>query len=77
MITQDRHEVYLVIAEYDDKYVQYLNTGVYNDRVFMTMHEFGPFEPQSEGHMKLLGSYIQAFTSKLLENARQGNPFRW
>lgn len=77
MISQDRHEIFLVIAKYDKDYVKYLNTGKYHDGLFMTMHEFGPFKPEEEEHMRKLGAYLLAFTSQLLHEANQGNPCRW
>lgn len=77
MISQDCHEVYIIIAEYDNDYIEYLKTGKHHDRVFMTMHEFGPFEPTSVNHMKFLGLYFQSFTLNLLKKAHKGDLFRW
>lgn len=43
MISQDRHEVYITIAEYDSKYVDYLNDKREEGYSLMQMNQFGPY----------------------------------
>ncbi|KMP04293.1 hypothetical protein CIHG_05051 [Coccidioides immitis H538.4] len=44
LLAQDRHEIFIVMADYDAEYVEYLTsperTADYNS--FLTMNEFGP-----------------------------------
>ena len=66
LISQDRHEIYLVIAEYGSDYVKYLNDETPDDSAlpFMTMNEFGPWDVTHSNRMKQLGEILLAFTLK-------------
>ncbi|KAK2797828.1 hypothetical protein FQN50_009072, partial [Emmonsiellopsis sp. PD_5] len=67
MISQDRHEIYLIIATYNNDYVAYLQ-GEWEDRdsdPFLIMHEIGPFSPTAERHMEHLGRIIAALSRQL------------
>ncbi|PYI05846.1 hypothetical protein BO78DRAFT_407843 [Aspergillus sclerotiicarbonarius CBS 121057] len=61
-VSQDRHEIWLILAEYDERYLNYLK-GDYNEteaRSFLTMHEIGPWDTQSKEAMKHLGPILLA-----------------
>lgn len=78
MISQDRHEIYIIIATYTKEYVAYLQ----GDRdgssgPFLTMHQIGPFIPNAERHMERLGRIIAALSRQLVHQAKNGNPCHW
>lgn len=79
MISQNHRELYLIIAEYDWKYVEYIHHGVEpaGKPSFLVMHQFGPFLPSRKGNMKRLASIMVAFTQQLEEQAVKGRPCRW
>ncbi|KAK2755879.1 hypothetical protein FQN54_005675 [Arachnomyces sp. PD_36] len=79
MISQNHREIYLIIATYDWKYVEYIRNGLNpaGEPSFMTMNSFGPFVPGLKGNMERLGSIIVAFTQQLEEQAVAGQPCRW
>ncbi|KAI1938269.1 hypothetical protein LOZ57_006438 [Ophidiomyces ophidiicola] len=79
MISQDRHEIYVIVATYSQKYVDYITqvTTATDDYSFMTMTEYGPFVPDKKGHMQRLGSVLLALTQRLEERALAGFPCRW
>jgi hypothetical protein len=63
LISQDRHEVYLTFAAFDDKYVRFV-TGKAEAEVdtFLRMHQFGPFVISNAQHMRCLAYYVLAIT---------------
>jgi hypothetical protein len=79
MICQDHREIYLIVATYDWKYVEYICNGVNpaGEPSFLAMNQFGPFLPSLKGNMKRLASIIVAFTHQLEERAVKGEPCRW
>ncbi|OJD21249.1 hypothetical protein ACJ73_07409 [Blastomyces percursus] len=79
MITQDRHEIYLIIATYDENYVAYLQEKPLAKGAdsFLQMHQIGPFTPTAEGHMERLGRIIVALTRQLVNQAKKGRPCFW
>lgn len=62
MVSQDRHEIYIIIAEYDYDYVEYVRniSGSKNKLSLMTMNQFGPFNQTSKDHMARLAHTIVA-----------------
>lgn len=79
MICQDHHEIYIIIATYDWKYLEYITTGVdpAGKPSFLTMHQFGPFIPNKSGNMKKLGTIILALSQQLQKYAMAGQPCHW
>lgn len=58
-ISQDREEIYIIVAEYDEKYLKYLG-GKDDSSAFMTMKEYGPWDTQHVGSMINLGPILVA-----------------
>ncbi|EEP77192.1 predicted protein [Uncinocarpus reesii 1704] len=81
MISQDNRDCFLIIAEYDQDYVDYiLQNEVGKKKIkkpFMSMQEYGPFQPGAPGHIKHLCYAILAFTQQLNKYAEKGHPCRW
>ncbi len=63
MLSQDRHEIYLTIAEYDAAYVRYA-TGVdpTSARSFLRMTQYGPYVVSDPSDMSKFGYTVLAFT---------------
>ncbi|KAH8427081.1 uncharacterized protein LDX57_004799 [Aspergillus melleus] len=63
-VSQNRHEIFITIAEYDSGYVSYLKTKPADDEPpsFMTMHQYGPWNTESAGDMRKLGPILLALT---------------
>jgi hypothetical protein len=62
-VSQGRHEIFLVFAEYDDDYLAYLNNSSADNKLtFLTMHQIGPSDTQSASDMKALGPILLAIT---------------
>jgi hypothetical protein len=61
-VSQDRHEIFLTFAEYDDDYIAYLKneTPKSANPSFLTMHEYGPWDTQKPSDMKELGPILLA-----------------
>lgn len=59
-ISQNRHEIFIIIAEYDDKYLSYLKNETSGQNTFMKMHEFGPWSTQDLNHMRHLTPILVA-----------------
>ena len=62
MISQDRHEIYLTVAEYDQEYIRYLNNEqpARDEISLMKMNEFRPWVVQDRYEMQSLGEIILA-----------------
>jgi hypothetical protein len=46
ILSQDRHEIYISVAEYDlqwEKYIKGLDTGLHNNAGFMKVAQYGPY----------------------------------
>ena len=67
VVSQDKDEIWFTIAYFDDYYVEYVRQGTISkendeqDRGFLEMEEFGPFNTGKSDHMKILGQCILAF----------------
>lgn len=61
LISQDRQEIYLIRATYDNDYLSYLK-GEQVPRSFLKMEEHGPYIVTNYKHMDNLGRIILAFT---------------
>ncbi|KAJ5577955.1 uncharacterized protein N7459_006919 [Penicillium hispanicum] len=64
LISQDRHFIFITVAEYDADYLAYLkNEKPSTDTLsFLTMHQFGPWDTQRASHMRELGPILLAIT---------------
>ncbi|KAE8155174.1 hypothetical protein BDV25DRAFT_126095 [Aspergillus avenaceus] len=62
IISQDRQEIYISVAEYSADYIHYLQTGDIRNNTFMVMHEFGPWNTNSAGSMAELGPILLAIS---------------
>ncbi|KAF9890255.1 hypothetical protein FE257_006168 [Aspergillus nanangensis] len=64
IVSQDRHEVFLTVAKYNDDYIQYLKCpeNLSQPLSFMTMREFGPWAISNDKAMKNLGSTLLAIS---------------
>jgi hypothetical protein len=65
IISQDRHEIYLTVAKYDDEYIKYLSDKSYRNvfpSSFMTMHQFGPWDILDARNMEHLGPILLAIS---------------
>ncbi|RAL15383.1 uncharacterized protein BO97DRAFT_307097, partial [Aspergillus homomorphus CBS 101889] len=63
-VSQDRHEIFLTFADYDDDYIAYLkNKSPKNSALsFLTMHQYGPWDTQTASHMAELGPILLVIT---------------
>ena len=62
-LAQDRHEIFVIFAEYNDDYLAYLNgnfTGTSNKMSFLTMHQLGPWNIEDPSDMRTLGPILLA-----------------
>ncbi|KAK1142385.1 hypothetical protein N8T08_007937 [Aspergillus melleus] len=63
-VSQDRHEIFIIVAEYDSDYVAYLTnrSAEKNPPSMLTMHQLGPWNTQSRSDMEQLGPILLAIT---------------
>ncbi|CAG8251307.1 unnamed protein product [Penicillium nalgiovense] len=68
-ISQDRHLVYVTVARYDQKYLEYLVHGKLSqddkdnddkNLSFMIMDQYGPWDTTDRAHMRRLGPLLLA-----------------
>ncbi|OJJ47989.1 hypothetical protein ASPZODRAFT_131631 [Penicilliopsis zonata CBS 506.65] len=64
IISQDRHEIYISIAEYNADYINYLQTGDTRNNPFLVVHEFGPWNTNNPASMAELGPILLAISLK-------------
>ncbi|KAA8641643.1 uncharacterized protein ATNIH1004_011779 [Aspergillus tanneri] len=64
IVSQDRHEIFLTVAKYDDNYIKYLGDKNHRSESpsFMTMYQFGPWDTLDSTHMKYLGPILLAIS---------------
>lgn len=62
LLSQDRHEIYLTIAEYDSNYIDYLRGNQRGLLSFLAMNEFGPWDCFDHLHIESLAEILVAFT---------------
>ncbi|PLN86610.1 hypothetical protein BDW42DRAFT_158119 [Aspergillus taichungensis] len=62
IISQDRQEIFISVAQYNDEYIKYLQTGDVSSDPFMVMHEFGPWNTNDDFAMSELGPIILAIS---------------
>lgn len=63
LISQDHHEIWIVIAQYDQPYLDYIHNKPTpaEEMSFMTMTEYGPFLMYDKLHMESFAVFILAF----------------
>ncbi|PYI00691.1 hypothetical protein BO78DRAFT_437717 [Aspergillus sclerotiicarbonarius CBS 121057] len=64
IISQDRQQIYISLAEYDEDYIAYLQTGGIHNNPFLVMHQFGPWDTNNPNAMAELGPILLALTLK-------------
>ncbi|GAQ40819.1 hypothetical protein AtubIFM55763_006893 [Aspergillus tubingensis] len=80
-VSQDRHQIWLSFAEYDDEYLRYIEHGFQDSerpRSFLTMHEYGPYDTLKESHMAELAVLLLALTLRAdhdRKEEQESNPF--
>jgi len=64
LISQDRHEVYITIAYYDQDWLDYLQgaTDINSPRSFLRLNCYGPWNIFKKQHVFHLSKIILAFT---------------
>ncbi|KAK2807043.1 hypothetical protein FQN50_005617 [Emmonsiellopsis sp. PD_5] len=67
LLAQDRDEIYLVMAEYNANYIEYLTDpeSTSNCNPFLTMNEFGPWDISSAKNVAQIAVIILAVTLQL------------
>lgn len=73
-MSQDRHEIYVTVAESNAEYLAYLNDKepCGNPPSFLTMHQFGPWDTQKSSHMQHLGPVLLALTLRAEAESKAG-----
>ena len=64
IVSQDRQEIYISLAEYENDYITYLQTGGIHNNPFLVMHQFGPWDTNNPKAMAELGPILLALTLK-------------
>lgn len=60
LLSQDRQEIYVTIADYTESYVDYLyGKGEFEDAECLRMQMFGPFFTDDPSHMAYLGAVLR------------------
>ncbi|XRM42140.1 hypothetical protein ABZX51_005370 [Aspergillus tubingensis] len=73
-VSQDRHLIYLIFAEYDDAYIQYLNNTLPpGPSPFLRMREFGPWNTLNRSDMVSLGGILLAIALRAYADAKSNN----
>ncbi|KAM5443650.1 hypothetical protein MferCBS31731_001424 [Microsporum ferrugineum] len=60
MVLQERHQIRLVIAKYDQKYIDYLHDKTVTDVSLLEMHEFGMWDIRVKPEMEEFGVILLA-----------------
>lgn len=66
IISQDRHEVFVTVAEYNQNYLEYLRntepSSPEDSSSFLTMNQYGPWNISSKSSVKEIGTILLATT---------------
>lgn len=75
-ISQDRHEIFITFAEYDESYIQYLNNTLpsKSPRPFLKMCEFGPWNTMVRSDMEDIGGILLAIALRAHSDANPSKP---
>ncbi|KXG53992.1 uncharacterized protein PGRI_010420 [Penicillium griseofulvum] len=76
-VSQDRHQIFITFAEYDSRYIQYLNNTLppKSPRPFLKMHEFGPWNTMDRGELENIGGILLAIALRAYSDANLGKAF--
>ncbi|CAI7631573.1 unnamed protein product [Penicillium glandicola] len=65
-ISQDRHQVFVTVAEYGENYLKYLSenkpSSSEDPSSFLTMNQYGPWDTSKKSSIKEIGTIILAIT---------------
>ncbi|KAJ5393818.1 uncharacterized protein N7487_011459 [Penicillium crustosum] len=65
-ISQGRHQIFVTVAEYGEKYLKYLNDKNPSPSddlsTFLTMNQYGPWDTSKKSSVKEIGTIILAIT---------------
>ncbi|KAH8821811.1 hypothetical protein F5884DRAFT_746101 [Xylogone sp. PMI_703] len=74
-ISQSRHQIFIIFAEYDEGYLEYLKEGLPQEgpAPFLTLYEYGAWDINSTEDMEAVGLIILALSlrAKQLEGERR------
>ncbi|KAL4860657.1 hypothetical protein BDV12DRAFT_181258 [Aspergillus spectabilis] len=64
LLSQNRHEIFLIFAEYDSEYLDYVTNSDRTTKCnsFLRMNEFGPWDILDAAHVQAIASIILAVT---------------
>lgn len=75
LVSQDRDEIYLTWASYNDDYVKYLTDPTFDGSLgwpFLEMNEIGPFMTRNHRHMRRLAQYIGLICCQVTDLIQKG-----
>lgn len=63
-MSQDRHEIYITVAEYGQNYVKYLENELAEGEKpgFLTIRQFGPWSTKRRDEMEMIAPYLLAIS---------------
>lgn len=76
LISQDRHEIFVTLANYGRDYVDYLqNPG--SNQAYMEMQEYGPYPTDSASNMRELAKIISYHAFAFRYDYQKNSPVNW
>ncbi|CAG8891060.1 unnamed protein product [Penicillium egyptiacum] len=77
-ISQDRHEVYVTVAKYDERYLNYLDnthpSSENDNRPFLTIRQYGPWNTLENSHIRDLGLILLAISLQADDDRKANLP---
>ncbi|KAL3461975.1 hypothetical protein BJX64DRAFT_288927 [Aspergillus heterothallicus] len=74
-VSQDRNEIYIIVAEYNMDYLDFLN-GNGDSNAFMIMHEYGPWDTGTKVHMEALAPILVAVALRAAADRKEEEKMR-
>ena len=67
MISQDRHQIWITVAKFSRKYLDFLNGKGMDDTItgYLEIREYGPWDIGAQDHMEHVGEMLLAITLQL------------
>lgn len=62
LVSQDRHQIFLIVATFDDDYVHYMSGDDDTGQSFLVMQEYGPYDAGDRKAMLVLGGIMLAIS---------------
>ncbi|RSL50666.1 hypothetical protein CEP54_011824 [Fusarium duplospermum] len=62
LVSQDRHQIFLIVATFDDEYVHYISGDNDTTQSFLAMQEYGPYDVGEREDMDVLGGIMLAIS---------------